>query len=281
MEGQLMTLSDAEFRSITTLVYERFGISLSDQKRTLVVGRLSKRTRELGLPSFGAYVDYIRRDHSGQELVEFINRISTNHTFFYREKDHFEFLAKKILPDLKLKLQRDRNYALRIWSAGCSSGEEPYTIAMTVMDALGAEVKALDWGILATDISTKALEEAVRASYPEARFKELPPIWKANYMSKLGPDSWTIKDTVRKPILFKRLNLMNETYPLKGQFDVIFCRNVMIYFDAPVRRALVDRFYRYVKPGGYFFVGHSESLPRDTCPFEYVSPAVYRKAATA
>ncbi|GAB1483914.1 protein-glutamate O-methyltransferase [Treponema sp.] len=279
MNETLLTLSDKEFRDIATLVYERFGIHLTDQKRTLVAGRLSKRVRILGLRDLGSYLSYVHADKSGKELIELVNRITTNHSYFYREKEHFEYLAKTVLPALKPKLAADRTYPLRLWSAGCATGEEPYTIAMAVKEALGASLATIDWGILATDLSHAALHDAQKGIYQEARLRELPPAWKTQNFDKVGSDQWEVKQDLRRPILFKTLNLMNEHFPFKGQFDVIFCRNVMIYFDAPVRRALVDRLHRYVKPGGYFFVGHSESLPRDTCPFEYIGPATYRKSA--
>jgi len=277
MDDILLSLSDAEFRGIVDLVYQRFGIRLSEQKRSLVVGRLSKRVRQLGLSSFAAYLEYIREDRSSQELVEFINRISTNHTFFYREGAHFDFFMAQVLGGLRTQLERDPRYPLRIWSAGCATGEEPYTLAMAILDTLGPLAGSVDWGILATDVSRKALEEAIAGVYSESRIRELPKAWRTRYLEEVGPDQWAVRAEVKKGVLFKRLNLMNESYPFKGQFDVIFCRNVMIYFDVPVRKALVDRLYRYTKVGGYLFVGHSESLPRDTCPYRYISPAIYKK----
>lgn len=277
MDDILLSLSDAEFYGIVELVYQRFGIRLTEQKRSLVVGRLSKRVRQLGLPSFAAYLEYIRQDRSSQELVEFINRISTNHTFFYREGAHFDFFMAQVLGDLRSQLERDPRYPLRIWSAGCATGEEPYTVAMALLYTLGPLASSVDWGILATDVSRKALEEAIAGVYNESRLKELPEAWRKRFLEPAGGDLWAVKPEVKKGVLFKRLNLMNESYPFKGQFDVIFCRNVMIYFDVPVRKALVDRLYRYTKVGGYLFVGHSESLPRETCPYRYISPAIYKK----
>jgi len=273
-----LVITDSEFRDAANLVYERFGISLTDQKRALVAGRLAKRVRTLGLPSFGAYLALVRSDSTGAELGEFINRISTNHSYFYREKEHFQFLLSTVMPKVKERLEKEPSYPFRIWCAGCAAGEEPYTLSMLVQESLGALVKKADWGILATDVSVAALSEAKAAIYPDNRIKELPLNWRNTYLSRCGTEDWTVSQETRKPILFKILNLMNSDYPFKGTFDIVFCRNVMIYFDGPTRRALVDRIYRYVKPGGYFFVGHSESLPRDTCPFSYVNPATYRKA---
>ena len=273
----ILGITDAEFRNAAELVYERFGIHLTDQKRALVAGRLAKRVRTLGLPNVGAYLARVRADTSGAELSEFINRITTNHSFFYREKDHFEYLIKKVIPVIKSRLSREPSYPVRFWSAGCAAGEEPYTLAMLLRESLGSLAISTDWGVLATDVSLNALGEAKRGAYPSARLRELPASWRSSYFTKTGDDEWTVKDELRRAVLFKRLNLMNENYPFKGRFDVIFCRNVMIYFDVPTRKTLVDRLYRYVKPGGWFFVGHSEALPRDTCPFRYICPATYSK----
>lgn len=274
----VLGISDAEFRDAASLVYERFGIHLSDQKRALVAGRLAKRVRVLGLPTFGAYLARVRADASGAELSEFINRISTNHSYFYREKEHFDFLASTVIPAIKQRLSRDPSYPIRFWSAGCAAGEEPYTIAILIRESLGSLAATADWGVLATDVSLNALGEARRGAYPSSRLRELPPAWRSQYFKKTGDDEWTVADEIRRAVLFKRLNLMNEEYPFKGRFDVVFCRNVMIYFDAPIRKTLVERIHRYVKSGGWFFVGHSEALPRDSCPFSYLRPATYRKS---
>jgi chemotaxis protein methyltransferase CheR len=182
------------------------------------------------------------------------------------------------MPALKARLERDPAYPIRFWSAGCAAGEEPYTLAMLIRESLGPLASVCDWGVLATDVSLSALTEARRGAYPGNRLRELPSQWRASYFRKTGDDEWTVSEDLRRAVLFKRLNLMNDSYPFKGRFDVVFCRNVMIYFDAVTRRGLVDRIHRYVKGGGWFFVGHSESLPRETCPFSYVRPATYYKA---
>lgn len=275
---ELLGISDAEFRDAADLVYERFGIHLTEHKRALVAGRLAKRVRTLGLPNIGAYLARIRADASGAELSEFINRITTNHSFFYREKDHFDFLAATVLPEIKRRLQEDPSYPVRFWSAGCAAGEEPYTLAMLIRESLGAQASSVDWGVLATDVSLSALSQARAAAYPGSRIAELPASWRSAYFTRTGDDEWTVNAELRRAVLFKRLNLMNESYPFKGRFDVVFCRNVMIYFDVPTRLGLVARLHRYVKDGGWFFVGHSEALPRDNCPFGYVRPATYRKS---
>jgi chemotaxis protein methyltransferase CheR len=278
---EIFGITDAEFHDAASLVYDRFGIHLTEQKRSLVAGRLAKRVRHLGLRNLGAYLALVRSDQTGAELSEFINRITTNHSFFFREKAHFDFLLKTVIPEMKKRLAQNPSYPIRFWSAGCAAGEEPYTIAILVRDALGGLAVNADWGVLATDVSLTALAEARRGVYSSARLKELPPVLRSAYFQNVGEDAWSVRADIRRSVLFKRLNLMNETYPFKGSFDVVFCRNVMIYFDVPTRKALVERIHRYIKPGGYFFVGHSESLPRETCSFEYLSPATYRKSEMA
>ena len=270
-------LKESEFTQIAALVYDRYGIHLTDQKRTLVEGRLAKRLRDLHLSTYSDYMEYLRLDTSGGELIEFINRITTNHSFFYREQDHFDFLSKTILPEIKRKLALNPAYPLRIWSAGCSSGDEVYTVAMLLREFFGDSLLAVDHGLLATDISQAALREAQAGIYGVARLKELPPRLRASWFVKIGADQYLLSPEIRKMVMFKRFNLMTDRFPFKGQFDLVLCRNVMIYFDQPKRQSLVDSIYKFVKPGGYFFIGHSESLPRDSCPFQYVSPAIYRK----
>ncbi len=259
-------------------MYSRFGIQLGNAKRVLVAGRLTKRVRQLGLGTFAEYFDYLRADPSGNELSEFINRLTTNHSFFNREKDHFEFLKRTVLPDLKLKVDRDQGYRVRMWSAGCAAGEEVYTLAIALRDFFGPLVDRADFGLLATDISLAALKAAKAGVYAAQKLAELPLASKASSFREVGPELFEVSAEIKRMVLFKRLNLMAETYPLKGAFDVVFCRNVMIYFDQASRSRLVKSFYRFVKPGGYFFIGHSETILRADCPFEYVSPAIYRKA---
>lgn len=279
METDLVSLDDAEFKRITAMLYERFGIYLSDQKRTLVSGRLSKRLRALGLDSFTDYLEYLSSDRTGGELAEMINRITTNHSFFFREREHFDFLDKTVLAEVDGLISQSARYPLRIWSAGCASGEEIYSIAMLLRERYHDRIDGIDVGLLATDISLAALNQARKGEYASSKLDELSRSFLDAYFRKSGDDSYAIDERLKSMVLFKRLNLMTEPYPLKGQFDAIFCRNVMIYFDQESRRKVVASLFRYVKPGGYFFIGHSESLRGDSCPFEYVKPAVYRKGA--
>lgn len=273
----MVLLSDTEFSYIAGMLYDRFGIYLSEQKRILVAGRLSKRLRQLGLSSFTRYFELLVADKTGGELSELINRITTNHSFFFREREHFDFLLKTVLPGLEGNLRENVRYPLRIWSAGCATGEEVYSIGMLLHEYYGNRLASIDSGLLASDISLAALQEAGEGIYAELKLRELPVAYRNANFEKKTDDTYAVKEEIKKMVLFKRLNLMADSFPLKGQFDAIFCRNVMIYFDQQSRKKVVQTLFNYVKPGGYFFIGHSESLRREDCPFMYVKPAIYKK----
>ncbi|HNY22285.1 MAG TPA: protein-glutamate O-methyltransferase [Treponemataceae bacterium] len=277
----LVPLGEREFSYISGLMYDRFGIRLGDQKKVLVAGRLSKRIRQLGFDTFTPYIEFLIADKTGNELSELINRITTNHSYFFREKEHFEYLESVILSGIEKKRRDDPGYPLRIWSAGCATGEEIYSIGMLLREHYGDSIMSMDCGLLATDISLAALHEASEAKYAEAKLRELPAAYRMNYFKRATPDTYTVRDDIKKMVLFKKLNLMSDPFPLKCKFDAIFCRNVMIYFDQKSRTQLVNSLYRYVKPGGHLFIGHSESLKRDECPFSYVKPAIYKKGEMA
>lgn len=277
MYEDLVPLSDREFKYFSTLLFDRFGIFLGDQKRVLVAGRLSKRLRELELPTFTDYIDYLSTDKTGEELTELINRITTNHSFFFRERDHFDFLSTTVLPELEAEGKQGAGFPIRIWSAGCATGEEVYSISMLLRERYGPRLPFIDAGLLATDISLAALKEARNGEYGEAKLRELPAAYRNSYFIKKDSETWAINDDIRSMVMFKRLNLMADAYPMKGLFNAVFCRNVMIYFNQESREKVVNALFRYIKPGGYLFIGHSESLNRESCPFEYVKPAVYRK----
>ncbi|MFQ5769866.1 MAG: CheR family methyltransferase [bacterium] len=270
-------LSDYEYKLISGLIYEKFGINLSEQKKSLIVGRLQKVLRENGCSSFRNYYNYVTSDATGQALDMLINRISTNHTFFYRENDHFEFLLETVLPAIRSLLKQSGRTDLRIWCAGCSSGEEAYTLAIIVLEFFGRELSFWDTGILATDISKRVLEKAMAGIYSDENTSHIPSGLKHKYFKRQADGSWMVQDRVKEMILFRRFNLTRDDFPFKGQFQVIFCRNVMIYFDITTRNKLVNQFFCFTEPGGYLFVGHSESLGRRDCPYCYVKPSIYRK----
>ena len=273
----ILALSEDDFRTIRTLVYERLGINLTDQKRALVVGRLQKQIRQHGLTSFSQYCELLKSDTSGQALAELADRISTGHSFFYREKAHFDLLTSRVLPEMTAGKRVRGRRDLRVWSAGCAAGEEPYTLAMVMMDYFKEEYVLWDAGALATDISAEALAEARNGIYSQDRLKHVPLRLKLAYFEKTGHDLWRIAQQVKTEVTFRRFNLMNKSFPFKQPFDIIFCRNVMIYFDAVTRRDLVQRLFDSTAPGGYLFIGHSESLPRDSCPYRAAGAAVYRR----
>ncbi len=273
-------LKESEFEKIRRLVYDRAGISLGSHKKDLVRTRLQKRLRVLNLGSYGDYYDYVvNHDESGSELIHMLDAISTNKTDFFRENQHFEFLRNEALPKiLELKNRRNDN-RLRFWSAGCSTGEEPYTLSMVLHKAL-ANTGGWDLKILATDISTRALERAVEGVYTEEQTAGIPGNIRSEVLTPVQRSPvkvYSIADKYRRVVSFRRLNLMDPQFPFKGLFDVIFCRNVMIYFDKPTQEALVNKFYRYLQPGGYLLIGHSESLAGATTSFKYVRPTVYLK----
>ncbi len=270
-------ITDHEFQRISRLVYDQCGINLTEGKRELVKARLGKRIRNGPFRSFQDYYEYVLNDDTGQELIQLLDSITTNFTFFFREPSHFDYLRKEILPSLTDRGRDDKRF-LRVWSAACSSGEEPYSIAITLLEAIGHPF-LWDLSILATDISTKVIRAAQTGIFPKERIRSVPPPLIKKYFLR-GEGSWKdyvkVKEEVRKLVQFRRLNLM-EPFDHPEPFDCIFCRNVMIYFDKKAQSALVNRLYECLKEGGYLLIGHSESLTGISHPFKYVRPAIYKK----
>ena len=266
-------LGDAHFETIRQLVYRVAGINLTHGKEGLVRSRLAPRLRALGLDDFDAYLDHLDRDVSGAELVQLVDVITTNKTSFFREPEHFDLLQRVVLPPLA-----ERGGTARFWSAGCSSGEEPYTIAIVARELLGGS--AADARILATDVSTRIMRRAREGVYHDRELAGVPPaIMRRHFVNHPAvPGSLCVVDETRATVRFARLNLMHD-WPMRGPFDAIFCRNVMIYFDRPTQQRLVNRFAALLAPGGYLFVGQSESLTALTHDLQYVQPAVYRTPA--
>ena len=269
-------LTEREFREIRELAYRSFGLDLKPGKEALVNARLARRVEQLGLGSLSEYVEAVKRDRTGEELERLINALTTNHTSFLREPQHFALLREAVLPALAAR------GAVRIWSAGCSTGEEPYTILFTVAEALPPAGLARVQ-ILASDISTRVLEKAQAGIYPGERLEGLPPGWAQRFFQR-GEGRWEgsvrVKPQWRARIEFRRLNLM-EDFSHLPRFHVVFCRNVMIYFDKPTQERLVRRFADRLEPGGWFLIGHSEGLMGVRHELQYVQPAVYRKPAGA
>ena len=272
-----LQIGEAEFQAIRRLVYDNFGINLTEQKRSLVVGRLQKVLRQRQIPDFQSYLEWLRADESGDGLEELANRISTNHTFFWRENSHFNYFAETVLPDVAARHRAD-GCNVRFWCAGCSTGEEPYTLVMLMKEAFGGDYAGLKPLLLATDISATALRTAMAGVYSDDRLKQMPDALQRKYFCR-GPQAgtWQVVDAIRNEVVFRRHNLMNTTFPFKKPFDGVFCRNVMIYFDRPTRDGLVERFHRHTVSGGYLFIGHSETLGRDGRLYDYLLPAAYRR----
>lgn len=269
-------LTDRDFRTLSRLVYDRARIVLRPEKRELLYGRLAKRLRRLGFSSFAQYVDLIEGPDGETEIGEMMNAITTNLTSFFRERHHFDHLAKVALPDILADAQARGTARLRLWSAGCSSGQEPYSIAMTVRDAI-PNLSRWNLKILATDLDTKMIDTARQGLYPPHASDGIPDALRRRYTARSGDGRTQMTEELRSLITFNPLNLMDDPWPMHGPFDVIFCRNVVIYFDKPTQAALFDRFADLLTDTGWLYVGHSESLFRVTDRFQLVGQTVYRK----
>lgn len=266
-------ISIDEYERFRTLIYEESGISLGERKKSLLASRLSKRLRDLDLATFSEYYAKVTQDQTREEFTRMLDLISTNKTDFFREPKHFDFLRERILPEL------ERTKRIRIWSSACSSGEEPYTIAMTLFDTV-RNPDEWDCKILASDLSTRVLAKAATGTYDEERVRDVPSeVIRRHFLRGRGESTGLlkVKPHLVAMIQFRRLNLMDDHFPIKSPLDLIFCRNVMIYFDRPTQETLVNKFHHYLKPGGYLFIGHSESLQWVSHPFKSLAPTIYQK----
>jgi chemotaxis protein methyltransferase CheR len=269
------TITDHEFDLISRLVYDESGINLTENKKQLVIGRLGKRLRKLGLRTFKEYYSYLKENGGEKEVTTLLDCISTNKTDFFREPAQFDFLRRELIPEFL----RSNNKKIRIWSAACSTGEEPYSIAISMHESI-PETDSHDVKILASDISTKALDAAERGIYEAERLKPIPyDVIRRHFLMGTGNNVGTfkIKRHIRDMVVYRRINLMEASYPIRTVFDVIFFRNAMIYFDRPTQMEVVDKLSRYLKDGGYLFLGHSETLQGYESGLSYVRPNVYGK----
>ena len=274
IEGEI-PLSDREFARVKARAYEVAGISLSDAKRTLVVSRLSRIVRALKLTSFDDYIDYLERRGSGEDAQDFINALTTNLTRFFREDHHFDHLQNYVGELIEHNRAEPRaRPRLRLWSAGCSTGQEPYTIALSLLAAF-PELQRWDFRILATDIDTNVIAKAALGIYPESELSGLSPA-RARLFEQTGDGNIRIPAAARSLIAFKPLNLMAPSWPMRGPFDAIFCRNVAIYFDKPTQGALFSRLGELLTPGGYMYIGHSENLGTGAQRFRLVGKTIYQ-----
>ncbi len=267
--------TDRDFEFIRGWIKERAGINLSDNKRQLVYGRLAKRLRALGLRDFKSYCKLLASEEGEKEIGTALNALTTNKTSFFRENHHFQHLAEVVLP--KARSESQSRPRLRIWSAGCSSGEEPHSTAITLCESL-KDLDKWDAKVLATDIDTNMVRHGREGIYRESVVESIPAHLRKRYLNRLerGGDQYRLSDEVRSLIVFKQLNLLGP-WPMKGPFDLIFCRNVVIYFDKPTQRQLFDRYADMLKDDGFLYIGHSETLFKITDRFKLVGQSIYQK----
>ena len=266
----LTSISDDDFKRLTQFVHQQYGINLA-QKRQLVTSRLSSLVMQKGYKDFGPFVTALLKDKNPADMELVLNRLTTNYTFFMREKEHLDLFCQKIIPDIVQRHQKDKTLA--IWSAGCSTGEEPYNITMFLFDYLGAQAAQWDTRLLATDISNRAMTAAKKGVYelPDT----IPPEWKKKYFVPQAGGQYQVAPKVRDNVIFQPFNLMDPIH-FRRKFDVIFCRNVMIYFDQPTKDALVKRFYDATVPGGYLLISKSENLSANA-PYRRLAPSTFQK----
>lgn len=274
---RLISISDEEFGLFSSFIYDNFGINLTDAKRALLVNRLQKILRQYGYSTFEAYFEAIQKDKTGKGISELIDAVSTNHTYFFRESVHFDYLMSDALPKTVNRLLQKNDKDLRVWCAASSTGEEPYVLAMLIKEFLGNQYNQWSAGVLATDISNRALNTALKGEYTSERLEQVPSKYKNAYFEKAGDDLFRVKEQLRKEVLFRRFNLMNASFPFKKPFHIIFCRNVMIYFDHKTRDELVRKLFQHTYPGGYLFIGNAETLGRFNCPYRYIAPSIYQR----
>lgn len=275
---ETVELSRQSFARFAQFITSELGIKMPETKLTMVQSRLLRRVRELGLRSVEQYPEYFFDSSNAEEREHFINAITTNKTDFFREPEHFDYLTDRALPSLS-HAALPAGWRFKLWSAGCSSGEEPYTLSM-VLDEYAQQRPGFDFAILGTDISTRVLDQARNGIYPESQILPIPPELRRKYLLQGRENSRKlvrIVPALRRRIHFHHLNFMDEDYGIRDVFDVIFFRNVLIYFDRPTQEAVINKVCRNLAPGGYLFVGHSESLAGLDVPVRAVHTSVFRK----
>src|SRR6478736_961856 len=271
-------LTDSDFKRLSEFIYGNYGIKMPNEKRTMLEGRLMKRLRANHIGSFAEYCDYVFSDEGMErEIIHMINVVSTNKTDFFREPAHFEFLYETVLPEFH---QKNKGEPLKVWSSASSSGEEPYTIAMVISEYAKQLAAPFPYDIFGTDISSDILEKAQMGVYKDERIVDVPLSYKRRYfMANKDPQKKLVRvvPELRKNTSFMRLNLMDATYPINEKFHVIFCRNVLIYFDRPTQEAVINKLCNHLVPGGYFFLGHSESATGMQVPLTPLKPTIFRR----
>ena len=268
-----MQIADKDFFRLRDYIKSNFGVNL-EKKRTLIEGRLSNFIISEGFEGFHDYIDDVFADKSGAKIDTLMTKLTTNYTYFMREETHYKFMEDVALPYWTSQI-RDKD--LRIWSAGCASGEEAYTTAMVLREWFGPKIGGWDTTVLATDISTRVLDMAKAGIYPEEHFDHLPKAWKLKYFDKVGEEKYKAKSVLTSGVHFGQFNLMGSFSKFRKKFHIIFCRNVMIYFDSPTKQALAKRYHDALEVGGYLFIGLSETLSGIQGELQQVSPAIYRR----
>jgi chemotaxis protein methyltransferase CheR len=274
-------MTDEDFARLSSFVYEELGIKMPYPKKIMLQSRLQKRLADLRIGSFKEYLDFVfSREGQGDEIIKMIDLITTNKTDFFRESAHFDYLTDVALPEMCSA--KPAKKIIRIWSAGCSSGEEPYTIAIIMKEFL-LKYPDFDFEIYATDISMRILQKAATAIYPEDRVSEIPLALKRKYFLKSKDQTnKTVRliPEIRSKVSFHRLNFMDTHYSVEKEFDIVFCRNVLIYFDRETQQQVVTKLASKLRYDGYFFLGHSESITNLNVPLRQIKPTVFRKVST-
>jgi chemotaxis protein methyltransferase CheR len=275
------SLTEKVFERFSKLVYDQCGIKLPAHKRSMLEARLRKRLRAHNLNTFEEYADLVfSKGESTEELVKLIDVVTTNKTDFFREPAHYDYLVKSTLPFLVGSFGSGINLPLRVWSAGCSTGKEPYTLAMVLKEYQRTELSDLQFDILGTDICTDVLEKAVQGIYPAIKAEPIPTALKKKYLLKSkGPESSMVRivPELRSLVRYRRLNFMDDDFGFREPFDIIFCRNVIIYFDRPTQECLLSKLVDNLAVGRYIFLGHSETLLGLNLPLKQMAPSVYRR----
>ncbi|MEG0615260.1 MAG: protein-glutamate O-methyltransferase CheR [Oscillospiraceae bacterium] len=267
----MLKLTDDDFMRLVAFVKTNYGINL-EKKRILIEGRLTNRVVEQGYTEFKPYLDKVFKEPTGEEMIALVNKLTTNHTYFLREPEHFEYLKNVVLPYIE---ENVTDHDVRIWCAAASTGQEPYTLAMIVDEYFGSKKSMWDCKILATDISTDVLTKAKAGIYTADMVKDVPATWLTKYFNKIDANTYQVTEKIRKEVIYRQFNLMDKIV-YKKPFDLVSCRNVMIYFDQDTKSDLIERIYDTIKPGGYFFIGHAENVQKST-RFTFIKPAIYRK----
>lgn len=272
-------MTDEEFHIFQKLIYDETGISLADGKKDLLISRLARRFIELNVNSFSDYYDVVRNDQA--EFMELVDRVSTHMTEFFREQPHFDFFEERFIKEMERRALKSGRRKITAWSVACSTGEEPYSIAMSMLETLAVPV---NWEIkiLASDISNGVLEQARGGLYTEERMADIPKyLWNKYFLKGTGENAgnYKVKDFLRNLMIFRRFNLLDSKWPIRGGFDAIFCRNVLIYFDKEMQADVVKKLCHYLRDGGYLFLGHSETFVGGATGYKAVIPSVFKKPA--